>query len=240
MKLRAATTAGMIAAAFALAAVTGAGTGASAQSGPATTTSVPVDLLPLVGMNPVSGRPGTPYTVSMACAGVWEVTVTYQFGDTVEPVPMTDYGGGSLTGGVDAGTTDATYRFACDGKSTTLTFDVENAIMVFTPPDGDVPDGIAGTDCDAGEVEVEILVGFRPAEHVTVPTDANGDWATDLPPDADRLGVYVNASCGDDFVYETLERNMRQWYETTTTTAPADPGTAPPAIPVPGTSAYTG
>ena len=109
--------------------------------------------------------------------------------------------------------------------------------MRFTPIGGDVPTGVVGTDCyEPGGVIVRFDVGFRPVQEAKPAIGAYGTWHVDLPPDSDRLGVIVNATCGEVFDYETLQHNVFDGFDP----PPAAPPSAPPAEPIPGGATFTG
>lgn len=203
-------------------------------------------------LDPGQGRPGTAFTGEVVCGTQPTITRYFDGDDVVTPVAVEPAASGS-DGWWEfhdrAGRVDARYTVSCGLTTDHVTFDAITNELRFGPAGlavdgyGFDPTTVDGTDCDAGRtVTVRLAVGFRPVQVLQPKTDEFGDWSVPLPADALRLGIIANASCGDDFDYETIDRNVDQWRTTTTTSTPSrgQPTEAAPAVAQRGVPSFTG
>ena len=191
-----------------------------------------------VTLSKPSGNPGDSYDVLVACPVQPTGSVSYQLHEgTSKVVTFAANGAGQWRLPARVKTTDALYRISCQGVEEQARFDSNDAVMAFTPIGASVPTGVVGTDCDGGRsLVVDFHVGFRQVQHASPAVDATGAWQVVLPPDSTTLGVLVNATCGNDFDYETLTYHLYSGGplpggSTTTSTTATSPEVAP--VPAP-------
>ena len=220
------------------------------------------------GPVPVSGQVAPTITWAPASPGPDDAVDVTVSGCTDEPalsrsqqgsdisggvVLVADAGGGTWTATLEPSERDVTLDVSCAEGDVEATIDVDNPVLFAIPILAEVPNGAVVTDCfdhggagpDVVEYGVATSGGSYPSEAVVAgpPDDPEGDltlrFTEPFPPGT----VTLTVTCGS-LEYDPLVFRVRgETATTSTTTAVADPGTAPaatPAVPVGTAARFTG